>query len=113
MKNGIMAFCIVFWSQFSHANQVAQCLGTLALDFTPVTAKVYDQPNGGEIIIETSIDTVKGTTKISYKADEEVEVYDNPFQMSFTATYDSPAHSVQAFRDGAFFVEDFYCIRVR
>lgn len=103
---------ILGFAQLASADQVAQCLGTLVLDNSPVTAKIYSDNKIGRIEIETSIDTVESEAKVDLSSDLSAAVSGNKFQMNFSVSHGRPISPIQAFRDGAFFVEDFYCVRV-
>jgi hypothetical protein len=98
-------------ANLSHASQVAECQGTCVLDDTPVTAKIYSDSGIGKIVIETTIDVVESPTKIDFLG-TDLKIYDNNFQMFFTVSPKKSASSVEAFRGGEFFVEDFICVLV-
>lgn len=100
-------------SQITYASQVAQCLGTFVFDNSPVSARIYSENGVGRIEIETSEDKIQSETEVKISPDLTVTVENNnAFRLSFSVSQSQPASQVQAFRDGQFFVEDFYCIRV-
>jgi hypothetical protein len=111
MKTSLFLILLSF-SQFALAGQVAQCLGTLVLDNSPVTAKVYSDNGTGRVMIETPIDTTQSPATVDLQPDSTVTIGNNNFQMNFSVSQAKSSSTIQAFRDGAFFVEDFYCIRV-
>lgn len=94
----------------SFASQVAECHGSDIFGNAAV-AKVIVNNGIEKIIITTKIDTIESRTRVDGLESENLVVYDNDFQMHFTVSYEHPESTVQAFRDGAFFVEDFECIR--
>lgn len=113
MKAAIAILFIFGFTQISYAEQVAQCLGTNVSNDHPVTAKVYLENNTGKILLETTDYQVESATKVDILSESTISIYDNDFVMSFEVSREAPTVPVQAFLQGAFFVEDFYCIYVR
>ena len=111
MKSFLILFCVFGYQTFSWAQEVAVCHGSLVLDDSPVTAKVSLENGVGKIVIQTTIDTVMSQTKIESIGSNTLSVYDNDFKMNFTLSSNDLASPVEAFRGGAFFVEDFICSR--
>ncbi len=93
------------------ASQVIDCHGTDIWN-NPVTANIYAENGVGRIVIITNIDSVESVTLISDVSKNPLEVSRNDFIMEFSVFSGQPTSPVQAFRDGAFFVEDFTCTRL-
>lgn len=110
MKQLLLSF-LFFVPSMSFASQVAECHGSDIFG-NPTIAQVFADGEANKIFITTSIDTIESRTKIDGLNTDTLTVYDNDFQMYFTVSLGHPESPVQAFRDGAFFVEDFECIRV-
>lgn len=67
------------------------------------------EPQAGRILIQTTVDTVESTSKVEITSAGLLSVYDNNFKMDFSINSGETISPVQAFQDGAFFVEDFVC----
>lgn len=105
---GILLFCSV--PGMSYGSKVAECHGSDIFG-DPTIAEVFFDNGIGKIIITTTIDTVESSTKVDGLDSEILTVYDNDFRMYFKVSFGHPESPVEAFRDGAFFVEDFECMR--
>ena len=113
MKSLISLFIIplLLGPNFCIADQLVECHGTNIWNHE-VIAQIFYNNGVGRILMVDDVVTVESKTSIEGIGTETLKIFDNDFVMNFSVSSGQETSLVQAFLQGAFYVEDFSCVRV-
>ena len=99
-------------------SQVVECRGEDIFGNKAI-AQIFLENNKGRIVITTLSSHPNGTPNETIESNTEIkeagdvlQIWDNIFLMEFSVSKEKPAFPVDAFRDGAFWITDFTCLRI-